>query len=109
MSDDDATHLLRQAWETRSRDLVETRAGLAQAVAALGDELDARRREAQDAQAEIAALRDQVERDRVALQELTAQLHHAHGEIARLQPREDPRPAAARARRLIGRLRRRLR
>ncbi|MEA2193839.1 MAG: hypothetical protein QOG42_273 [Solirubrobacteraceae bacterium] len=108
MSDADATHLLRQAWETRSRDLVETRVGLAQAIAALTDELDARRRQAEAAQAEIAALREHAERDRRALDELTAQLQRAHAELALLR-RPGRSSHAANARRLIGRIRRILR
>ena len=108
MSDADARHLLRQAWETRSQDLVETRVGVAQAIAALTAELEARRRQAEAQQAEIAALREQEERDRVALQDLTAQVGRAHAELARLREAERP-SRGAQAGRLIGRIRQRLR
>jgi hypothetical protein len=105
--------ILRQAWELRSRDLVEARVGLAQAVAALTEELEARRCEAQAAQAEVAALREHADRDRAALEQqraeigqLTARLERSTADLAQLRGRRVLRYATA-ARRLAGGLRRR--
>jgi septal ring factor EnvC (AmiA/AmiB activator) len=107
--------ILRQAWEVRSRDLVEARVGLAQAVAALTEELATRRREAEAAQAEIAALREHVARDGAAMRErhratreLEAQLERARADLETLRERRALRYAAV-ARRLAGGLRARRR
>jgi chromosome segregation ATPase len=56
--------LLRQVVDVRSRDLVDARVGLAQAVAALTGELDARRVQAESALAECSALREQLDAER---------------------------------------------
>jgi len=80
-ADEGELELLREAADVRSRDLVDARVGLAQAVAALTDELAARRREAEAARAECAELRTQLaaERDHVAaaLAEAAAQRERA--------------------------------
>lgn len=95
---------LRNAWDERSRDLVETRVGLAQAVAALTEELTARRAQGETAQAEIAALRDHAAADRAAGLELARELEELHVELARIRGSRAVRYATI-VRRLIGRVR----
>lgn len=73
----DDAELVRRAWEARSHELNEARVGLAQAVAALTDELAERRREAAAAWAENAELRERLaraEREAATQQERAAQL-----------------------------------
>ncbi|MBA3748494.1 MAG: hypothetical protein H0W96_13520, partial [Solirubrobacterales bacterium] len=73
---------LRQAWEARSHDLVEAQLGLVQAVAALTEELDLRRREAHEAQLEAAAVREHAAREAGALRE---QVDLGHAAVAELK------------------------
>ena len=99
---------IRHAWDVRSRDLVEARVGLAQAVAALTEELDERRRQLAAAQAERDALLEHAESERASALELAAQLERAQAELARLR-RSPPVRCARAAKRLISRVRARLR
>lgn len=98
MAADDELELLREAADVRSRDLVDARVGVAQAIAALTDELAARRRETEAALAECAELREQVAAERrhvaAALAEAAAQRERADYE------HEAARDLAERLRRL---------
>jgi chromosome segregation ATPase len=95
---------LRHAWEERSRDLVETRVGLAQAVAALTEELAARRAQCEALRAEIAAVREHAAAERAVALELARELERLRAELARVPGPRTVRYATA-VRRLIGRVR----